>query len=287
MENLKFKMPTQDEMTTQQFEMIKDKTGFDISEFNRIVSYQKSLNVKISSTWETDNLDWQLAIILETAEMLDSVDWKWWKKGNTDWKNLEIEMIDLLHFLIAKMIELKQVPMMNTMLMSHEIMNRQKKEDPEIIFNKELENSIRNDAVNNFLNMIILKNYLGAFTAWLKIWYSIGKDANDMYKLYQIKYCLNIFRQDHGYKDGSYLKMWNGEEDNVTAQNIGYSLELGDNFYDSLYEGMEKVYNKLTIKDESIESFISSSEKWSLFMEQVPSQNKELFISFAEEFKKF
>ncbi len=284
--DIKFKMPTQNEMTNQQFDAIKNKTGFDIEEFNRIVAYQKSLNNKISNTWEAEGLDWQLAIILECAEMLDSTDWKWWKKGKTDWANLEIEMIDLLHFILAKGIELNQIPMMSTLLMSHEIMSMQT-DQPKITFDDELAKKIRVDTINNFLNMVLMKNYLGAFTAWLKIWYSLGKSANDMYKLYQIKYCLNIFRQDHGYKEGTYSKIWNGAEDNVAAQRIGYGLELGDKFHDTLYKALEDVYNEIEVKDLTVQGFIKSNEKWKMFIDQVPEQNKKLFIDFASEYKEY
>ncbi|MFT7292895.1 MAG: hypothetical protein ACI87Q_000741, partial [Pseudohongiellaceae bacterium] len=30
----------------------------------------------------------------------------------------------------------------------------------------------------------------------------------------------NFFRQDHGYKDGSYIKIWQGQEDNVHLVDI-------------------------------------------------------------------
>jgi hypothetical protein len=32
------------------------------------------------------------------------------------------------------------------------------------------------------------------------------------------KNILNQFRQDHGYKEGIYIKVWNGEEDNVVMK---------------------------------------------------------------------
>jgi hypothetical protein len=54
---------------------------------------------------------------------------------------------------------------------------------------------------------------------------------------------LNRFRQDHGYKEGTYIKVWNGEEDNVVmldtmAKNPEYGV-------DELYSALEEVYKKL------------------------------------------
>jgi hypothetical protein len=59
------------------------------------------------------------------------------------------------------------------------------------------------------------------------------------------KNILNQFRQDHGYKEGSYVKIWNGQEDNVVMQNI---LDSDDNLspkrlYEKLEEALERHFN--------------------------------------------
>jgi hypothetical protein len=45
-------------------------------------------------------------------------------------------------------------------------------------------------------------------------------DIENLYKRYVVKNQLNTFRQQNGYKDGSYIKNWNGVEDNVVAFEI-------------------------------------------------------------------
>ncbi len=52
----------------------------------------------------------------------------------------------------------------------------------------------------------------------------------------------NQIRQDHGYKEGSYIKIWNGEEDNVTMQRV--LEEKSDISPEELYELLEKAYPK-------------------------------------------
>jgi hypothetical protein len=42
----------------------------------------------------------------------------------------------------------------------------------------------------------------------------------ELYKRYVVKNQLNTFRQQHGYKDGSYIKLWDTVEDNVVAFKI-------------------------------------------------------------------
>ena len=37
---------------------------------------------------------------------------------------------------------------------------------------------------------------------------------DELYEIYVGKNVLNMFRQDNGYKEGTYNKVWNGREDN-------------------------------------------------------------------------
>jgi hypothetical protein len=43
---------------------------------------------------------------------------------------------------------------------------------------------------------------------------------DELFKLYLGKNCLNKFRQNNGYKEKTYLKMWGEEEDNVFMKKI-------------------------------------------------------------------
>jgi hypothetical protein len=73
---------------------------------------------------------------------------------------------------------------------------------------------------------------------------AIQSDLNldTLYQLYVGKNILNKFRQDHGYKEGNYIKIWNGQEDNVKMQTI---LEENEDISpEALYEALEKAYPK-------------------------------------------
>jgi predicted nucleic acid-binding protein len=51
---------------------------------------------------------------------------------------------------------------------------------------------------------------------------------------------LNRFRQDHGYKEGSYIKIWKNREDNVVMQEI---LEENQSITpEMLYQKLEEAY---------------------------------------------
>ena len=46
-------------------------------------------------------MDFELALRQESAEAIDSLNWKWWKKDEDDWGNVKIELVDMLHFWVS------------------------------------------------------------------------------------------------------------------------------------------------------------------------------------------
>jgi hypothetical protein len=66
---------------------------------------------------------------------------------------------------------------------------------------------------------------------------------NDLFKQYVGKNVLNVFRQDHGYKAGTYIKIWDGREDNEHLVEV---LEIADldsaSVRDELYSALKARY---------------------------------------------
>lgn len=56
---------------------------------------------------------------------------------------------------------------------------------------------------------------------------------------------LNKFRQDNGYQNGTYVKIWNGKEDNeVLSQILNSGIINMDEIYKKLDENYKKSKNK-------------------------------------------
>jgi len=77
---------------------------------NHIFELQKQLNKRIGvdtdNMNEEDQIKWVLnycrALSQETAELIDSVPWKWWAKYQKfDKQNARVEVVDMFHFLIS------------------------------------------------------------------------------------------------------------------------------------------------------------------------------------------
>ena len=52
-------------------------------------------------------INWKRCIYMECAEMIDSFSWKHWKniEKEPDWDNLQIEVVDVWHFIMSLAIE--------------------------------------------------------------------------------------------------------------------------------------------------------------------------------------
>ena len=65
--------------------------------------------------------------------------------------------------------------------------------------------------------------------------------------MYVCKNVLNRFRQDQGYKEGSYRKLWAGREDNEHLIEILGSVSVEpEQMFDMLYQQLELRYSEET-----------------------------------------
>ena len=65
----------------------------------------------------------------------------------------------------------------------------------------------------------------------------------DLYSGYVGKNVLNFFRQDHGYQDGTYKKIWDGREDNEHLVELVAELDVTDaQFSAKLYQSLKTRY---------------------------------------------
>ena len=68
-------------------------------------------------------------------------------------------------------------------------------------------------------------------------------DWTELFRQYVGKNVLNMFRQDKGYKEGTYIKVWNDREDNEYLVDIIHSLDpASQDFKESIYAALEEAY---------------------------------------------
>jgi len=186
-------------------------------------------------TKEDRIISWHRCIYMEACEAIDSFNWKHWKDINSepDWGNIRVELVDIWHFVMSEAIRVGDTDYSDKYV---EIETHTDLNADNLVITLEkilsLSSSANVDKEKNPIREII-DLYFQAISI-------IGMDVKDLYKRYLVKNQLNIFRQDHGYKDGSYVKYWDAVEDNVIAYNI--MEEFPDLSPDQLYKKLEEEY---------------------------------------------
>ena len=188
-------------------------------------------------------INWRRCIYIEGAELIDSYPWKHWKNidASPDYANIKVELVDIWHFVMSEILRVnkKEVGLSLEELakkIEDAISNLETtKEDN---FYKEIE------AIESFIGKVFCNFEIIDFTkSFFEICYKLDLDFDSLYKLYIGKNILNKFRQDNGYKEGTYKKLWNGKEDNVVMQEI-----LNSNSHiepNELYSRLEEAYKEL------------------------------------------
>lgn len=188
-------------------------------------------------------IDWKRCAYLECAELIESYPWKHWKNIDAlaDYENIKIEAVDIWHFIMSEALVQKNDTIETLAKNIENIPNFQdfikeskvSREDYYAQITK-VEDLIKALFCDESLETLIEKFITVAMQSNLNL--------DSLYTLYIGKNMLNKFRQDHGYKEGSYIKIWNGEEDNVKMQSI---LENDNNITpELLYKALEKAYPK-------------------------------------------
>ncbi len=217
---------------------------------------QDTLNKKTSwdnwKLWVTNKwkiINWRRCIYMELAEAIDSVSWKHWK--NIDWwidyENFKVELIDIWHFLMSELLRFYSIDELVILVTKYSKI----KSNIKLPINWKKENNTQiDDILEPYENLMALsllkiddKDYLESliesfFICLDSAWISF----DGLYKLYIWKNVLNKFRQDHGYKEWVYIKIWNWEEDNVVMQKIIENTL----WFDEIYTELEEVYSKFT-----------------------------------------
>jgi len=174
--------------------------------YNRQIQFQKTMNTTYGVQY--------LALIAEVGELVDSFGFADWKEDVRDEDNILVECMDICifamncnHYLEQEFIE---------------------PEKGQYIIDGDYE------LIDQLLDYVQAHEFIQAadlvFATYPEVKTRIiGKQA------------LNRLRQDNGYKEGKYKKLWDGEEDNVYM----LSIVKPDMSFDEIYENLDKKYKCL------------------------------------------
>jgi len=192
-------------------------------------------------------IDWKRCTYLECAELIESYPWKHWKNidAKPDYENIKIEAVDIWHFIMSQALEDYKIKNLGTI---DDLAKNINKLENFSKFTKDIIPTTKDyyaqiEVVETLMKTLFCKSSTEeTIEAFIDVAIISGLNLDSLYTLYIGKNILNKFRQDHGYKDGSYIKIWDGKEDNVTMQNL---LEKNKNLSaEGLYGELKKAYPK-------------------------------------------
>jgi dimeric dUTPase (all-alpha-NTP-PPase superfamily) len=160
-----------------------------------MLELQNAMNTRVHNEWRDQGFEWYRAIWIESAELMDHYGWKWWKHQKPDIEQVKLELIDIWHFGLSILLVNK---------ISIEAITEQ------------VTDALKVEADGDF--KIALESFTAHtlsekdFSVSLFVTLLKGMDMTfeDLYSGYVGKNVLNFFRQDHGYQEGTYKKIWDG-----------------------------------------------------------------------------
>lgn len=184
-----------------------------------MLEMQNSFQVKtFGEYWWQDNQPQHRAIWIEAGELAEWYGYKWWKQQDRDIPNAQVELVDIWHFA------------MNMFLVGcHDFadQNSENKVEYMLNFRTAIEGTAEQiwyvwhegyaeSSFFDYLETLVVdacslqKINVTCFRALCD---GLNMTFDDLFEMYIAKNVLNQFRQNHGYKTGTYRKMWPYELD--------------------------------------------------------------------------
>ena len=194
-----------------------------------MLGMQSRMNTRVHEDWSAQGFAWHRAIWVECAELVDHYGYKWWKHQDHDLAQVQLEVVDIWHFgLSACFRSGVAIPALAAEL--------------EALWPKDPERFGVLEAAER-LAAVAAGEQRFSVPAFVSLLVAADMDFDLLYRQYLGKNVLNFFRQDHGYQEGSYRKLWDGREDNEHLMELLTHIDTsGDDAEGALYAALKDRY---------------------------------------------
>lgn len=200
----------------------------------QMLQLQDKVNSKIDPVWKLTKNPFHRAIYMEAAEAIEHHGWKWWKKQTPNMPAVHMELVDIWHFVLSELMlngddyeTISDDILLSGCLNSEHLV-------PDVVM-----------LLESLMAASIGQRKFDIVTDFSALISATGFSWDELYKWYIGKNVLNTFRQDNGYKEGTYVKVWkDGREDNDHLTDIlnGVKTINEQTFYDDLYRLIHQAY---------------------------------------------
>jgi dimeric dUTPase (all-alpha-NTP-PPase superfamily) len=198
-----------------------------------MLTMQHNMNTRVHEKWIDQHFEWYRAAWIECGELIEHYGYKWWKKQEADIEQVRLEVIDIWHFGMSALFrEGKSIAQL-----AEEI-------NEELTAYEPTGADVREATEELALHCLQTKSF--SPSRFWDLMLASGLDFDGLYSAYVGKNVLNFFRQDHGYKDGTYVKNWAGREDNEHLVELVAVLDhSAEDFADQVYQALEGRYREV------------------------------------------
>ena len=191
---------------------------------------QEAHNRQVHPDWRTKRYEYYRAVWVECAELLDHFGWKWWKKQGPDLAQVKLELVDIWHFGLSELLRADEL-------------------DAEVAEVLDVPPSEGAGAEGlrqavEALASACLQSKGFSVERFADVMAALPMSFDELFRLYVGKNVLNGFRQDHGYKDGTYRKAWAGREDNEHLMELLDGIDEPATAAQDLYARLEARYRE-------------------------------------------
>lgn len=210
------------------------------SRLESMLELQDGINSKIRADWRDANNAWFRAIWTECAELVDHIGWKWWKHQSPDIPQVHLELVDIFHFGLSELLQQHGTADAAATQVLGAYAGYGKRSGAGVD-----ESAVRIALVEAFATSVLTTKRFN-LAEFCEVASAVGLEEQMLYEMYVGKNVLNGFRQDHGYKAGTYIKTWDGREDNVWLVEFAASLDKDPGtFASELYGKLSKKYEEV------------------------------------------
>jgi len=190
-----------------------------------MAAMQDAHNTQVHPQWRQSGYAYYRAVWVECAELLDHFGWKWWKRQGSDLGQVKLEVVDIWHFGLSDLIRADTLNADTLRVLEIEPVENAEPEALRLAVER--------------LALKTLEARAFALEAFAGVMRLLPLKFDELFRLYVGKNVLNRFRQDHGYKAGSYVKIWNGREDNEHLMELLSDLERPETAVADLYSRLQ------------------------------------------------
>lgn len=211
------------------------------TQLNTMLSLQDKMNKKVNPDWLNAGYGYLRAAMIEAVEGIEHHGWKWWKAQQKDLPQLQMELVDIWHFALSAIIIQYKGDIQDS---AEQIAAQLLVKNSTVKFDGN-EYDFNNQEILDNLELMTGLCAAKRFDVplFLKIVEQAEMTSSELYRQYVGKNILNFFRQDNGYKEGTYIKVWQGQEDNEHLVEVLNSLDLAAaNYSDQVYQALSSRY---------------------------------------------